>query len=102
MKPMIDDFIKYQTASQCWSENPFGRNLKTFENHCLKNFPNQNKLTQEMVNSWCTQRDTELNKSYITRIKVVVLFLKYTNLSISLKILFTIVLFYLLSIPIFL
>lgn len=46
MKPMIDDFIKYQTASQCWSENPFGRNLKTFENHCLKNFPNQNKLTQ--------------------------------------------------------
>lgn len=80
MKPMIDDFIKYQTASQCWSENPFGRNLKTFENHCLKNFPNQNKLTQEMVNSWCTQRDTELNKSYITRIKVVVLFLKYTNL----------------------
>ena len=79
MKPMIDDFIKYQTASQCWSENPFGRNLKTFENHCSKNFPNQNKLTQEMVNSWCTQRDTELNKSYITRIKVVVLFLKNTN-----------------------
>ncbi len=79
MKPMIDKFIKYQIASQCWSENPFARNLKTFENYCVKNFPNENILTQEMVDSWCKQRTTEKNKSNIARIRVVVLFLKYTN-----------------------
>lgn len=79
MKSIIHDFIKYQTASQRWSDIAYGRNLKTFENHCVKNFPNAKALTQEMIDSWCFQRETENNNSYITRIRVIVTFLKYTN-----------------------
>ena len=79
MKPMISDFITYQTASQHWSEVSYGRNLKTFENYCLKNYPNSNILTQEMIDGWCFQRDSENNNSYISRINVIRTFLKYTN-----------------------
>lgn len=79
MQPMIEEFIKYRSASQHWNEVTHGRNLKTFENYCLKNFPNATILTQEMIDSWCSQRKSEQNKSYRVRIEVIVNFVKYTN-----------------------
>ena len=79
MKSMINDFITYQTASQHWNEVSYGRNLKTFENYCIKNYPDSNVLTQEMIDNWCSQRNNENNNSCITRICVIVAFLKYTN-----------------------
>lgn len=79
MKPMIEDFIKYRSASQHWNEVTDGRNLKIFENYCFKNFPTATSLTQEMVDSWCIQRETEQNNSYRVRIEVIVNLLKYTN-----------------------
>ena len=79
MKPMIEDFIKYRSASQHWNEVSYGQNLKTFENYCIKNFPTATSLTQEMVDDWCTQRKTEQNISCATRICVIISFLKYTN-----------------------
>ena len=79
MKPMINDFITYRIASQCWNDISYGQNLKTFENYCLKNFPNSNVLTQEMIDGWCFQRDSEKNNSYCSRIYVIITFLKYTN-----------------------
>lgn len=79
MKPMIENFIKYRSASQHWNEVTHGQNLKTFENYCLKKFPTATSLTQEMVDSWCIQRETEQNNSYRVRIEVIVNLLKYTN-----------------------
>lgn len=79
MKSEIEKFIKYRIASQHWNEVTHGQNLKTFQNYCMKNFPKETSLTQEMVDSWCCQRKTEQNKSYRTRIEVVINFLKYTN-----------------------
>ena len=79
MKLIIHDFIKYQTASQRWSDVSYVASLKTFENHCLKNFPDTSILTQEMIDSWCCQRDTESNNSFITRTRVIVTILKYTK-----------------------
>ena len=69
MKPMINDFITYRIASQCWNDVSYGQNLKTFENYCLKNFPDSKVLTQEMIDGWCFQRDSEKNnnKEYIKR-----------------------------------
>lgn len=78
MKPMITDFINYRKVSQSWNSS-YEETLKTFENHCLKYFPNSKVLTQEMINSWCFQRDTEKNRSYNNRMKVIIKFLEYTN-----------------------
>ena len=78
MKPMIIDFINYRKVSQSWNFN-YEATLKMFENHCLKKFPNAKNLTQEMIDSWCFQRDTEKNKSYNNRTKVIRAFLEYTN-----------------------
>ena len=78
MKDTIYEFIKYRKASQCWNDN-YEIYLKRFEKYCLNNYDNSNKLTQEMIDSWCTKRNTELNKSCNSRIAVVIAFLKYTN-----------------------
>lgn len=79
MKPTIEEFIKYRSASQHRNDVTHGYNLKAFESHCLKEYPNATELNQEMVDSWCTQRKTEKNQSYSTRIEVIVNLLKYTN-----------------------
>lgn len=78
MKPMIHDFIRYRKASQVWNDS-YEENLKRFENHCQKKFPDANILTQEMVDSWCFQRNTENNKTYNSRIYPIIALLNYTN-----------------------
>ncbi|MFI3306936.1 MAG: tyrosine-type recombinase/integrase [Mycoplasmatota bacterium] len=79
MKDMIDKFIKFRIASQQWNDISYGANLKTFENYCISKFPNKTKLTQEMIDTWCNKRITELHKSHNSRIYVIRAFIKYTN-----------------------
>ena len=79
MKELIESFINYRKASQCWSDITYGQYLKTFENFCVRTFPNATQLTQEMIDTWCVVRPTELNKSYNSRIYVVIAFIRYTN-----------------------
>ena len=71
-----EDFIKYRSASQHWNDSNYGRNLKTFENYCIKTYPTATSLTQEMVDSWCVQREKEKPKSCATRIDVIICFIK--------------------------
>lgn len=78
MKDDIYNFIKYKITSNRWNHG-YDLYLKTFENYCIKNYPNENKLTQEMVDTWCKKRDTESNNSNNSRISVVISFLTYTN-----------------------
>ena len=78
MKETIYDFIKYRKSSNCWNAS-YESSLKTFENYCQKNFQYCNELTQEMVDTWCIKRKIEMNKSYNSRIAVIIAFLKYTN-----------------------
>ena len=78
MKDTISDFIKYRKTLNCWNTS-YESFLKTFENYCQNEFSDYNELTQEMVDSWCKKRDTENNNSHNTRIRVIILFLKYTN-----------------------
>ena len=57
---LIRDFIAYRKASGRWNEASYGPNL-----------------TQEMVDRWCRQRDSETNNSCRSRIYVVYSFIKY-------------------------
>ena len=75
--PIIQSFIRYRKASDHWNESSSEPNLLIFERYCLINYPGFTELTQEMVDTWCCQRDTELNESCRVRIGPVVGFVRY-------------------------
>jgi len=77
LAPLIGAFISYRKASGRWNEASYEVNLKTFENRCVKDYPNAAELSQEMVDSWCAQRKTEANNSCRSRIYPVVSFIRY-------------------------
>ena len=73
---MMDSFVAFRKASGRWNDAD-NQNLHLFDSHCTKTFPNGTELTQEMVNIWCRQRDTELSNSCRSRIYVVFNFVRY-------------------------
>jgi integrase len=75
--PLIQSFIRFRKASDHWNESSYEPNLLIFERYCLKNYPGFTELTQEMVDNWCQQRDTELNESCRVRIGSIVGFIRY-------------------------
>jgi len=75
--PLIQSFIKYRKASDHWNESSSEPNLLIFECYCIKNYPDFTELTQEMVDNWCHQRNTELNESCRVRIGPIVGFVRY-------------------------
>lgn len=77
--PLIRDFVTYRKASDRWNETSYGPNLRIFDRYCKKNYPDKEMLTQEMVDSWCKQRETETNNSCRSRIYVVYSFVKYLS-----------------------
>lgn len=74
--PLMWEFESYQLASGRWSES-YNLYLTLFDRHCATNFPNSETLTQEMLDSWCGQRETEMNNSCRSRIYPVVSFVRY-------------------------
>lgn len=46
-----------------------------WEDYCNKEYPFAEKLTQEMVDKWCVQRDTKCNDSVISKVYPVLSFL---------------------------
>ena len=77
--PIIRDFIAYRLASGRWNEASYGPNLRVFDHYCKVNYPDALELTQEMVDSWCTKRESETNNSCRSRIYVVYSFVKYLS-----------------------
>jgi integrase len=75
---IMNDFVNYRVASQSWC-NCYDIHLKTFSAYCKATFPNNDELTQQMIDSWCNQRDTELNNSCRTRIYAVINLVDYIN-----------------------
>ena len=73
----IHDYIMFQKASDHWNESSYEGNLLLFDRYCIKNYPNQQELTQEIVDNWCKKRPHENNNSCRSRIYVVVSFIRY-------------------------
>lgn len=74
--PLIEQFVKFQTASERWCRS-YEVQISLFDKFCNREFPNAQTLTQEMVNLWCTKRDTESAKSCRQRCYVVRTFINY-------------------------
>ena len=73
----IERFVIYRKASGSWNEPNYGLNIKLFDNFCADNYPMSVALTQEMVDTWCAKRESEVNRSQETRTRVVRLFVDY-------------------------
>lgn len=74
---LIERFIEYRKTSGSWNEPCYGLNIKLFDHFCAGNYCSSTILTQEMVDAWCAKRDTETNRSYETRTRVIRTFINY-------------------------
>lgn len=72
----IKSYAEYRSASGRKSRS-YMKNIRFFEQFCLREYPSATALTQEMVDRWCAQRSTETTNSCVTRIYGVVSFLRF-------------------------
>lgn len=72
----IEDFIRYRKASGIWNTN-YEENLFLFDHYCSNTFPSGAPLCQDMIDKWCAKRETELNRTCETRIRVIKAFIRY-------------------------
>jgi len=78
LSSILKDYVAYRKASGRESIT-YVRYIRYFERYCAKEYPSAKELSQEMVDQWCKQRDTECNNSCISRIYPVFNFLRYAN-----------------------
>ena len=74
---LIERFINYRKASGSWNEPCYGLNIKLFDHFCADHYRKETTLTQQMVDDWCSKRDTETNRSHGIRIRVIKMFVDY-------------------------
>lgn len=73
----IENFVSYRKASGTWNEHASAQNLKYFDRYCADNYTDSSILTQDMVDAWCVQRDTETSSSCYIRTLIVREFIEY-------------------------
>jgi integrase len=76
LAPLIQSYVTYQKASDKLSLT-WETSLALFDRHCQTNYPQATELSQEMVDSWCRQRETEINNSCISRINPIIGLIRY-------------------------
>ena len=72
----VKAYVTYQTVSGQWNELSDEIMLR-FDRYCRANYPDASELSQEMVDNWCRQRETETNNTCRSRIYPVVGFIRY-------------------------
>lgn len=77
LAPDLECFVRYRKAGEHWNDISYMPNLKRFDKYCKNYYPQAEQLTQEMVNSWCAQRESEQNNSCLSRIYAVVSFVRF-------------------------
>ena len=77
-KEHLDMFSDYMRASHHWNSG-YDSNIRSFDRYCAEQFPDNEYITQEMIDSWCRKRPTETNLSCYTRQCCIVAFIKYLH-----------------------
>ena len=76
LSPLMEQFKKYRKASQKWSKDSHYK-MRAFDRYCNELYPENDKLTQEMVDSFFAKRPTETINSCRQRCYLVSEFIKY-------------------------
>ena len=69
-------YKKYCEASNLWTYQT-ERGLLYFDKYCQEHFPEEDEITQEMVDGWCNKKETEKMSSCRSRIYPAVGFINY-------------------------
>lgn len=77
-KALIQAFKDFRVASDRWNFVN-DRLMLSFDRHCLERFPGVDGITQEMVDSWCVQRKTEIAVSFYCRTYIIAAMADYLN-----------------------
>jgi len=72
----IKSYALFQKATDRFGST-WETSLFLFDSHLKTNYPQATELTQEMVNTWCKQRETEINNSCISRVNAIVGLIRY-------------------------
>lgn len=75
----LDAFVRFRKASGAWNEHASGENLRYFDRYCAEQHPDSTVLTQEMIDGWCEQRETESARSCGTRTQIARQFTEYAR-----------------------
>lgn len=75
-KGQLDMFSDYMRASHHWNSG-YDASILSFDRYCAKQFPCDDCISQEMIDTWCRKRDTETTQSCHTRQCSIVAFIKY-------------------------
>jgi site-specific recombinase XerD len=76
LAPQIHAYASFQIAADRFGST-WETSLFLFDNHLKMNYPYATELSQEMVDSWCGQRETEINNSCISRVNAIVGLIRY-------------------------
>jgi len=77
VKWMIEKYLHFYNLTHSKLCGTTHKNLVRFNNYCSKSYPGTPVLTDEMVNGWCSRRDTESSESRNTRVLPIRMFLKH-------------------------
>lgn len=75
---ILDAYVSYRKASGRTSVS-YVKNIILFDHYCAEQYPNTKELSQEIVDKWCKQRNTECSNSCISRIYPIINFLRYAK-----------------------
>ena len=73
---IFNEFTEYRIASSAWSRT-YQSNLDAFDRYCKQFFPENPRLSQEMLNGWYTKKSTEGHASMRSRTQVVTTLIRY-------------------------
>jgi integrase len=76
LAPQIQAYASFQIITDRFGST-WETSLFLFDNHIKTNYPHATELSQEMVNTWCRQRETEINNSCIARVNPVAGLIRY-------------------------
>ena len=77
-KPLIQAFKDFRVAADRWNFVN-DKLMLYFDRHCLKYFPGIDGITQEMIDSWCIQRKSEIASSCYCRTYIIAALAEYLN-----------------------
>lgn len=77
LAPLIRDYMTYQKASGRWNDTSYEQNLRLFDRYYEAHHPEATCISQDPIDKWCRQRESETNNSCRSRIYVVASFIGY-------------------------
>jgi integrase len=73
---LIEPYREYCMTVGSWTEHRFSC-LSSFDTYCHTNWPDVQKLTQKMVDGWCSKRPNEQINTLVARSRPIKHFLRY-------------------------